>query len=83
MKQSKNKNTEPLGMLDLCLGDMIRDIEDGDCYYEGIVVSLNPIAYKVTQVLWCNELDNTMNGEILELQWYCLEKLHGNKWFRL
>ncbi len=70
-------------MLDLCLGDMIRDIEDGDCYYEGIVVSLNPIAYKVTQVLWCNELDNTMNGEILELQWYCLEKLHGNKWFRL
>ena len=67
----------------LFIGDVIRDIEDGDCYYEGVVVSINPIQYKITKILWCNELDNSMDGEISELKWWILEKLIGLKWVRL
>jgi hypothetical protein len=70
-------------MPSLFIGDVIRDIEDGDCYYEGVVVSINPIQYKITKILWCNELDNSMDGEISELKWWRLEKLDGLKWVRL
>jgi hypothetical protein len=70
-------------MPSLFIGDVIRDIEDGDCYYEGVVVSINPIQYKITKILWCNELDNSMDGEISELKWWILEKLDGLKWVRL
>jgi hypothetical protein len=57
-------------MPSLFIGDVIRDIEDVDCYYEGVVVSINPIRYKITKILWCNELDNSMVGEISELKWW-------------
>ena len=70
-------------MPSLFIGDVIRDIEDGDCYYEGVVVSINPIQDKITKILWCNELDNSMDGEISELKWWRLEKLDGLKWVRL
>jgi hypothetical protein len=70
-------------MPSLFIGDIIRDIEDGDCFYEGIVVNVNPIKYKITKILWCNELDNSMNGEIIELKWWILEKLIDSKWCRL
>lgn len=86
MKTDKNKK-EALNKTDvmhnLFIGDIIRDIEDGDCYYEGIVVSVNPLRYKITNTLWCNELDNSMNGEVLELKWWILEKFDGLKWVRL
>ena len=62
------------------IGDIIRDIEDGDCYYEGVVVELNPIKYKVTHVIWIGENDDSMNGNVTELQWWRLEKQENGKW---
>ena len=70
-------------MPSLFIGDIIRDIEDGDCYYEGIVTELNPIKYKITNVLWCDEEDDSMNGQISELKWWLLEKLIDGNWVRL
>jgi|TARA_R110002167_G_scaffold152441_1_gene346427 hypothetical protein len=55
------------------IGDKIRDIEDGDCYYEGIIVELNPLKYKITNIIWCNEIDNSMNGEIIQMKWWKME----------
>lgn len=55
------------------IGDKIRDIEDGDCYYEGIIVQLNPLKYKITNIIWCNEIDNSMNGEIIQMKWWKME----------
>ena len=70
-------------MPSLFIGDIIRDVEDSDCFYEGIVVYVNPIKYKITKIIWCNELDNSMDGEIIELNWWILEKLIDSKWCRL
>ena len=88
--ENENLNTEETANSDLgavmpslFIGDVIRDIEDGDCYYEGVVVSINPIQYKITKILWCNELDNSMDGKITELNWWILEKFDGLKWIRL
>ena len=57
------------------IGDRIKDIEDGDCYYEGVVVQLNPLKYKITNTVWCGEIDNSMNGQIIECKWWYLEKV--------
>lgn len=65
------------------IGDTIRDVEDGDCYYEGTVVSVNPIQYKVTGAVWCGDWDDSMNGQVMELKWWILEKLDGTQWVRL
>jgi|TARA_R110001606_G_C14907984_1_gene594925 hypothetical protein len=65
------------------IGDKIRDIEDGDCYYEGIIVELNPLRYKVTNILWCNEIDNSMNGEIIGLKWWQVELFKNNEWINV
>ena len=62
------------------IGDKIRDVEDGDCYFEGIVVSLNPITYKITSIVWCNEIDDSMNGEITELRWWRILVLKDGRW---
>ena len=62
------------------IGDVIRDVEDGDCYYQGVVVSLNPIQYKITNVVWNGENDNYINGDVYELKWWKLQKLNNNKW---
>lgn len=59
--------------MEINVGDRIRDIEDGDCYYEGIVVSLNPVKYKITSILWSNEIDNSMNGEVIESKWWFIK----------
>ena len=48
------------------IGDKIRDIEDGDCYYEGIIIELKPLKYKVTNILWCGEIDSSMNGQVMK-----------------
>ncbi len=55
------------------IGDKIRDIEDGDCYYEGIVVELNPMKYKITNIIWSDEIDDSMNGQIIEPKWWYFE----------
>lgn len=74
--------TEPSGFI-LRIGDTIRDVEDGDCYYEGVVVSVDPVRYQVNKVVWCGDVDNSMNGKILELNWWILERLDGTQWVRL
>jgi hypothetical protein len=62
------------------IGDKIRDIEDGDCYYEGIIVELKPLKYKVTNILWCDEIDSSMNGEVTELKWWQVEVFKNHEW---
>lgn len=52
------------------IGDRIKDIEDGDCYYEGIITQLNPLKYKVTNIMWDGNIDSSMNGEVIELKWW-------------
>jgi len=40
------------------IGDIIRDVEDGDCYYVGEVTEVenNEVAkYKVLDVFWCGD----------------------------
>lgn len=61
-------------MDNLSIGDKIRDVEDGDCYYEGIVVSITPLKYKITNILWCGDIDSSMNGQITEPKWWYIEK---------
>ena len=70
-------------MCKLQLNSIIRDIEDGDCYYEGIVVSTNPLQYKITNIVWDNELDTSMNGTIVGHTWWLLQvyNLDTNEWF--
>ena len=62
------------------IGDKIRDIEDGDCYYEGIATELNPLRYKITNIIWSDEVDESMNGEVLELKWWILKWYNGSEW---
>ena len=57
----------------ITIGSKIRDIEDSDCYYEGIVVSLNPLMYKITAVLWNNELCTELNGNVTQQKWWKIE----------
>jgi hypothetical protein len=68
-------------MYKIKIGDKIRDIEDGDCYYEGIVVSVNPVKYRITNILWSNEIDDSMNEEVIELKWWLLQVFKGKQWF--
>ena len=65
------------------IGDKIRDVEDGDCYYEGIVVQLDPVKYKITNIIWSNEVRPYQNGTVLELTWWYVEVLKDNAWIQL
>ena len=58
----------------ITIGDTIRDIEDNDCYYEGIVVELNPLKYKITNVIWNGEIDDSENGRIVSPLWAWLAR---------
>ena len=62
------------------IGDKIRDIEDGDCYYEGVVVHIEPLRYKITNIIWSDEVDESMNGEVLGLKWWLLKWYNGSEW---
>jgi hypothetical protein len=62
------------------IGDKIRDIEDGDCYYEGVIVGLKPLKYKVTNIIWCGEIFNSMNGQVIELKWWKVEVFKNDEW---
>lgn len=63
------------------VGDKIKDIEDGDCYFEGIVTEINTFGgvktYKVTKVLWCGEdfKDDENIGKIIEPMWWYIQKV--------
>ncbi len=60
-------------MKEIKIGDKIRDIEDSDCYYEGVVVGLNPLKYKITNVIWDGKTDDSENGLVLSPCWTWLE----------
>jgi hypothetical protein len=70
-------------IFDIKVGDKIRDIEDGDCYFEGTVTSLNPLMYLFERELWCNEFKEIHNGDVKELQWYLLEVYIDDKWVKI
>lgn len=58
------------------VGDRIRDIEDGDCYFEGIVTdnTLLNVKYIVDKVVWNGEIledDDYIGKEISPKWWYC------------
>ena len=62
------------------IGDTIRDIEDGDCYFEGIateIVDGKVKKYLLTKIVWSNEVDeddDRLNTEI-EPQWWYIENI--------
>jgi hypothetical protein len=62
------------------IGDLIKDVEDGDCYYQGIVTEIlddNVTKYILTKILWSGEIDDSddrLNTEI-EPQWWYIEKI--------
>jgi hypothetical protein len=63
----------------LKIGDKIKDIEDGDCYFVGEVTKLNRFGgvdlYKVTQVIWNGEdyTDDDYIGQIIEPKWWYIQ----------
>ena len=59
-----------MGNKQTAVGMKIIDIEDEDCYYEGIVVQLNPVKYKISKIVWNGEIDTSMNGQIIEPKWW-------------
>jgi hypothetical protein len=65
----------------LKIGDIIHDIEDGDCYFEGVVTELNTFGgvqtYKVTKVFWSGEYfkDDENIGKIIEPMWWYIKKV--------
>jgi len=57
------------------IGDIIRDVEDGDCYYVGEVTEVenNEVAkYKVLDVYYIK--DDEYIGKIIEPQWWYITK---------
>ena len=63
------------------IGDKIQDIEDGDCYFEGIVTEVNTFGgvkkYKVTKVIWSGEnfKDDENIGKTIEPMWWYIQKV--------
>jgi len=68
-------------------GDIIRDIEDGDCYYEGVVFLSKPtIVYTITKVVWNGlelEDDDHLIGASIEPTWWYLQVLIDGNWVNL
>jgi hypothetical protein len=61
------------------VGDRIRDIEDGDCYFEGIITEIinKTFKYKVDTVIWNGEnyLDDKYIGKEIEPIWWYIKKI--------
>lgn len=61
-------------------GSLIKDIEDGDCYYQGL---WNNGMYTVSKVVWSGlEYPNDeLIGKTINLQWYWVEvfDINNNK----
>jgi hypothetical protein len=57
------------------INDKIKDIEDSDCYYEGIVTGYNE--YLVTKIVWCGEqINESPLNEIITFKWWKQEKIN-------
>ena len=58
------------------IGDTIRDVEDGDCYFEGIateIVDGKVTKYILTKIIWSGDEDQDdkrLNTEISPEWWY-------------
>ena len=63
----------------LKVGSKIKDVEDGDCYFVGVVTELNQFkgvkTYKVTQVIWNDKewLDDEYIGQTIEPKWWYIQ----------
>lgn len=63
----------------LKVGDKIKDVEDGDCYFVGVVTKLNAFKgvqeYKVTQVIWNGKewKEDEYLGQIIEPKWWYIQ----------
>lgn len=61
------------------IGEIIKDIEDGDCYFIGQVTKIKNnkvIKYKLLKIIWSGEEDKEcedLNTEI-EPRWWYIEK---------
>lgn len=67
-------------------GDIIRDIEDGDCYYEGIVTVVfnnKPEIYMIQRIVWNGVEDKSEEGNFVSPQWWYLEVLIDGNWVKL
>jgi len=62
------------------IGDTIRDIEDGDCYFEGIATEIEDgkvTKYLLKKIVWSDEIDENddrLNTEI-EPQWWYIQQV--------
>ena len=65
---------------DYQLDDHIFDVEDGDCYFEGIVKEIDDSGlvkkYLVTRVFWSgiDEKDDDYIGQVIEPMWWYIKK---------
>jgi hypothetical protein len=68
----------------LTKGEIIKDVEDSDCYYLGQVVKIeedkrfgNVELYKVIKVIWNGEEDKESDllGEVIKPQWWYIERV--------
>ena len=63
------------------VGDKIQDIEDGDCYFEGIVKEIDDSGlvkkYLVTRVFWSgiDEKNDDYIGKVIEPMWWYIQKI--------
>lgn len=64
------------------VGDTIRDVEDSDCYYQGVVISVDPIKYRIDSAVWNGEADDSMIGTVSTLKWWFVQKLIGGNWVK-
>jgi hypothetical protein len=62
---------------DIKIGSKIRDVEDGDAYFEGIVTQLNPLKYQITNIIWNGEMDASLNGQVIEPKWWIIELMEN------
>ena len=61
------------------VGDIIRDVEDGDCYFEGQVTKIekNEVTkYRLLKIVWSGEEDKDCKdlNTIIEPQWWYITK---------
>jgi hypothetical protein len=61
------------------VGDIIRDVEDGDCYFEGQVTEIekNEVTkYKLLKIIWSGEEDKESKdlNTIIEPRWWYITK---------
>lgn len=65
--------TAKIDIKTLPTGTIIRDIEDGYCYYEGIVTTGGK--YRITNAIWCGQPDPNMIGVETEPSWWYIKVL--------